>query len=116
MRRTCPPRAQALVLCLTLLLGGFGLPLLDAAWFHSTSAARAERAETQLQGQDGTGVPHALSCAVLMSAAGERGLPALGATTIQEAPYVTGPSLIDRHIPVTTPDATLSLPRAPPSA
>lgn len=115
MHRTGPPRAQGLFLCLTLLLGGFGLPLLDAARFHSTPAASAQRAGTGLQGQHGTGVSHVLGCAVLMSAASERGLPSVGAPTLDEVRVSGGASLTSRQTLIPTSDATLSLPRAPPS-
>jgi hypothetical protein len=51
MRRAGPPRAQALLLCLILLLGGLGLPMLDAVWFHSTPAAGAPPTEVAVQRQ-----------------------------------------------------------------
>jgi len=116
MRRSGIPRAQALFLCFTLLLGGFGLPLLDVAWFHSTPAPRADRLEIALQGQHGSGVAHALGCAVLTSAASGRGLPALGAPCLPETPPSAGATRDLHLIPITSTDFTPSLPRAPPSA
>ena len=116
MRRPGTPRAQALILCLTLLFGGFGLPLLDAAWFHSTPAGRVDRAGIMLEAQHGIGVAHALGCALLTSATSGRGLPALGTPTIQEAPRSVGSLLNLRPNLIRTADSTLSLPRAPPSA
>jgi hypothetical protein len=116
MRRPGILRAQALFLSLTLLLGGFGLPLLDAAWFHSTSAARSDRLEITLKGQQGGGIAHALGCTVLTSAAGGRGLPVLGSPVVPESPCSAGPARDSRGFPITTTVVTLSLPRAPPSA
>jgi len=114
MRRHCVPRAQALVLFFTLL-GGFGLPLLDAAWFHSTPVARPDRLEIALDGQHG-GRVHALGCAVFTSATSGRGLPALGARGVDERPRSADavpepcPTLMSSMV------VTLSLPRAPPFA
>jgi hypothetical protein len=116
MRRPGLLRAQALFLCLTLLLGGFGLPLLDAAWFHSTPAPGPDSLEIALQGQHNGGVAHALGCAVLTSAASGRGLPVLGSPVTPESPRSAGPTRELRLISTTSTDVTLSLPRAPPSA
>jgi hypothetical protein len=116
MRRPGLLRAQALFLCLTLLLGGFGLPLLDAAWFHSTAAPGPDPLEIALQGQHNSGVAHALGCAVLTSAASGRGLPVLGSPVTPESPRSAGPTRELRLISTTSTDVTLSLPRAPPSA
>jgi hypothetical protein len=116
MRRPGLLRAQALFLCLTLLLGGFGLPLLDAAWFHSTAAPGPDPLEIALQGQHNSGVAHSLGCAVLTSAASGRGLPVLGSPVTPESPRSAGPTRELRLISTTSTDVTLSLPRAPPSA
>jgi hypothetical protein len=116
MRRSGLPRAQALFLCFTLLLGGFGLPLLDAAWFHSTPIVRPERLEIALQGQHGGGLAHALGCTVLTSAASAMGLPALGAPRVPEQPQLATPARNCRPTPLARTAVSPGLPRAPPSA
>jgi hypothetical protein len=116
MRRPGILRAQALFLSFTLLLGGFGLPLLDAVWFHLTPTAWPDRVEITLEGQHSGGVAHALGCTVLTSAASGRGLPVPGSPVAPESPQSVGPALDPRSIPITSTDLTLSLPRAPPSA
>jgi len=67
--------AQALVLLLTLLAGAFGLPLLDAAMFHSTARASATAAPDRLEAGHTTGVAHGLGCAIWTGAASGTGLP-----------------------------------------
>ena len=97
MRRHCVPRAQALVLFFTLL-GGFGLPLLDAAWFHSTPVARPDRLEIALDGQHG-GRVHALGCAVFTSATSGCGTPLSSTCTSSRLRSVTGcPRLVTTAI------------------
>lgn len=115
MRRTGYPRFQALVLSLTLLVGGLGLPLVDAAWFHSGPANRAACAEPAVEHPLGSGVPHALGCALLSSAAIERGLPAVGTPLLAvSAGSAERPLLLPS--PELTPAPFISsLPRAPPA-
>ena len=116
MRNTGRLRIQALVLASTLVLGGLGLPLLDAVLFHSTQIATTAPAGNQVGPQDGCGVAHLLGCAVLTAAVVDRSLPAVGAPLIVSAPRVAEPRIAPPAIPSTQTDLSLSQSRAPPSA
>lgn len=107
-------RAKALVLLLVLLVGGFGLPIVDALWFHSTSGTPVST-EVGVGSAHQSGTAHLLGCAVWSSPATSTGLPCIPAT-----PTVAVAQLRESHSPAPTvffsqSDGTLALPRAPPS-
>jgi hypothetical protein len=116
MHRTGTHRLRSLALVLTLVLGGFGLPLLDTLCFHSTAvAATAPQSDSRLGHNDG-GVAHLFGCAVLTSAVSGSGLPALGTPPVASAPQMREPHLQFRSTLVTHTDLDFSQPRAPPTA
>lgn len=115
MHRTGYLRLQALLLSLTLIVGGLGLPLIDAAWFHSGPADRAACTAPALEPIHGSGVPHALGCALLSSAAIERGMPAPGTPLVATVPRSTEPVVLLPSPELTPTRLAPSLPRAPPA-
>jgi hypothetical protein len=115
MHRTGYLRLQALLLSLTLIVGGLGLPLIDAAWFHSGPGNGAACTAPALAPTHGSGVPHALGCALLGSAAIERGMPAVGTPLVAVVPRAAEPVVLLPSPELTPPRLVPSLPRAPPA-
>jgi hypothetical protein len=116
MRRSGTHRLRAIALVLTLVLGGFGLPLLDTLCFHSTAVlATAPQSEPRLGHNDG-GVAHLFGCAVLTSAVSGSGLPALGTPPVASAPRLRESYLPLRSTLVIHSDLAFSQSRAPPIA
>lgn len=107
-------RAKALVLLLVLLVGGFGLPIVDALWFHSTSGAPAST-ETGIGSAHESGAAHLLGCAVWSSPATSTGLPCVPATPVIALAQLREPALSSHTVLPSQSDRTLALPRAPPS-
>lgn len=107
-------RAKALVLFLVLLVGGFGLPIVDALWFHSTSNASVST-EVGVGAAHESGTSHLLGCAVWSSPATSTGLPCLPATPTVAVARVSQQLPPALTIITTRHDRTLALPRAPPS-
>jgi len=114
MRSTGSLRAQALVLAATLLIGGLGLPLLDAVCFHSAPLATAQHERQALSGPDTPAAAHLLGCAVLTAAVVDRGLPAVCTPPIVAGPDLPAPYVAVLSIPPSKTDHTLSQSRAPP--
>ncbi len=107
-------RAKALVLLLVLLVGGFGLPIVDGIRFHSKAIAEMAQRD-QVAAEHEAGRAHLYGCAVWSSPAASAGLPELGppATVVAIAstdlPAPASAVTVTQHAP------TLALPRAPPS-
>ena len=108
-------RAKALVLVLVLLVGGFGLPIVDALWFHSTSAGSVSTEVGVSNGHE-SGASHLLGCAVWSSPATSTGLPCVPATPAVSLAQVREAQLPAFAFLATQFHHTLALPRAPPSA
>jgi hypothetical protein len=108
-------RAKALLLLSVLLMGGFGLPTLDALWFHATIRAPVT-SQTALTQAEESGPAHLLGCAVWSSPAASTGLPCVTSSTIGtvtaqvDLPARPGETFRHQTLP------TLALPRASPSA
>lgn len=107
-------RANALVLLLVLLVGGFGLPIIDGLCFHSAAIAQMDR-ESHVAIPDDSGRAHMLGCAVWSSPVASAGLPELGPPSIQVASVVTERAIPAARVAPSRPTPTPALPRAPPS-
>ena len=108
-------RAKALVLFLVLLVGGFGLPIVDALWFHSTSTATVST-EVGVGGTHGSSTSHLLGCAVWSSPATSTGLPCVPAAPSVESAQAAQPQSPELPVLANQDLHKLALPRAPPSA
>lgn len=108
-------RAKALLLLLVLLAGGFGLPLTDAMWFHSTSSMSVAT-EDGVAAAHESGSSHLLGCAVWSSPATSTGLPALTLTPTITVAQTARPEPCSLAVFSTRFARTQALPRAPPSA
>jgi hypothetical protein len=115
MRQSGFLRLQALLLSLTLIVGGLGLPLIDAAWYHSGPANRTTCTAPAIERTHGSGVPHALGCALLRLAAIERGMPAVGTQLVAALPRAVEPVVLLPSPELASPRVVPSLPRAPPA-
>jgi hypothetical protein len=107
-------RAKALVLFLVLLVGGFGLPIVDALWFHSTSGTPVST-EVGVGSAHESGTSHLLGCAIWSSPATSTGLPCVPASPAVEVALIREPLPQVLTEFFTRSDRTLALPRAPPS-
>ncbi len=107
-------RANALVLLLVLLVGGFGLPIVDGLCFHSAAIAQMDR-ESHVGGPDDSGRAHMLGCAVWSSPVASAGLPELGPPPMHTVAVVTERAVAPARLVVSQAAPTLALPRAPPS-
>lgn len=107
-------RAKALVLLIVLLVGGFGLPIVDGLWFHSKAIAQMA-AESRVGDNHDSGRAHLFGCAIWSSPAASTGHPAVGSTPnlVLVAVVVPTPSAVPVFRSQSVP--TLALPRAPPS-
>lgn len=108
-------RAKALVLFLVLLVGGFGLPIVDALWFHSTSGTPVST-EVAVGSAHESGTSHLLGCAIWSSPATSTGLPCVPASPTATVAPVREPLRRVLTVFASESDRTLALPRAPPSA
>lgn len=107
-------RANALLLLLVLLVGGFGLPIVDGLCFHSAAIGQVDR-ESQVATPDDSGRAHMLGCAVWSSPVASAGLPQFGPSSIQAVGMVTERAIVPVQRPASRSAPTLALPRAPPS-
>lgn len=107
-------RVKALVLFLVLLVGGFGLPIVDALWFHSTSGAPSS-AENGIGSGHESGTDHLLGCAAWSSPATSTGLPCVPATPVLSPAQLRQPTRTGYTVLPSQSDRSLALPRAPPS-
>lgn len=108
-------RAKALLLLLVLLVGGFGLPMVDAMWFHSTSRTSVSTDEGIAAAPE-SGTSHLLGCALWSSPATSTGLPTLRTTPTVTMARAAEPEACSPPVFSTQFARTLALPRAPPSA
>jgi hypothetical protein len=107
-------RVHALVLLLVLLVGGFGLPIIDGLCFHSAAIARMDR-ESHVATPDDSGRAHMLGCAVWSSPVASAGLPELGPPAIRTVAVFTERAVAPARVVSSQSAPTLALPRAPPS-
>jgi hypothetical protein len=108
-------RAKALLLLLVLLVGGFGLPIVDAMWFHSTSGASVST-EKCIAAAPESATSHLLGCAVWSSPVASTGLPVLPPTPAVTTARAAEPQSASPAVFSTQFARTLALPRAPPPA
>ena len=110
--RTFAQRLQALLLLLTLVGGGFGLPLYDAVVYHS-ALEHAQARSNSIAGENATSA-HGVTCAMDLASRCGTGIAAF--TDLGLAPVPSVRTTILRPIPVapaqTLPASTHS--RAPP--
>lgn len=107
-------RTNALVLLLVLLVGGFGLPIIDGLCFHSAAIAQMGR-ESHVATQDDSGRAHMLGCAVWSSPVASAGLPELGPPAIRTVAVLSERLVLPARVASPQSAPTLALPRAPPS-
>ncbi len=107
-------RANALVLLLVLLVGGFGLPIVDGICFHSAAIAQMDR-ESHLGTPDDSGRAHMLGCAVWSSPVASAGLPEITPPPVRTLAVGTERVMPPARVVTSQYAPTLALPRAPPS-
>ncbi len=114
MHRSRFARAQAFLLMLVLMGGGFGLPLVDAVLFHQHGLKAPTDSRSIVSRPLALGAAHALGCALWTNAASGRGLPSFSAPRAVILRWVREARLLDAQVPVSPADSTLRQSRAPP--
>ncbi len=94
--RTIAQRLQALLLLLTLVGGGFGLPLYDAVVYHS-ALEHAQARSNSIASESATSA-HGVTCAMDLASRCGTGLTAFTALGLVPAPSVR--TTILRPLPV----------------
>lgn len=107
-------RASALVLLVVLLVGGFGLPVVDGLWFHSAAIAQMDR-DSHVATPDHSGSAHMLGCAVWSSPVASSGLPELGPAPTHAIVVIHEPVVLPTDAVASQAVPTQALPRAPPA-
>jgi hypothetical protein len=116
MHRTPIVRAQAILLLLVLMGGGFGLPMMDAVLFHQHGLTAPEDTRSIVSRPLALGTAHALGCALWTTAASGRGLPSFPTPHAIVMHWVREARILDSISPVSRDDSTLCQSRAPPLA